>query len=149
MKVGIELNQNKKNKNSGKKCSDYSQLEKDFQEAQDNWEKNKDKSSWDKMFFFINLAVFNNINKKLNNILSKEVIEERALDITITIMTSIVKKRENNINWKIKKLSSFVYLPCLAIYSEKLQFEDKILDEKFLGNSDIDYGIYKNGVYYL
>ena len=110
------------------------------------------------MFTLINLAVFNCINKKLERILEREEIEGRALDITITIMNSILQKRSKGKVWKISKVSSFVHYPCFAIYNEKLQFEDKVLgvdsytvtDEE--GNTSImefEDSYMENGIYHL
>lgn len=149
----------KKSKKTQKRKKDYSKEEQDFQVAQTEWEKDKNnKVAWMKMFKLVNLAVFNNVNKKLEKVLSHDEIEQRSLDVTMNIMTGIIKKRDKNENWKIKKLSSFVHLPCLAIYSEKLKFDDKIKgedcfitkDEK--GNETIkeSLGAYRqNGITFL
>ena len=158
MNIGIELEQNQKHKISGRKKSNYEKLEREYQESQSHWDTYEDKPSWDKMFTLINLAVFNCINKKLERILEREEIEGRALDITITIMNSILQKRRKGKVWKISKVSSFVHYPCFAIYNEKLQFEDKVLGEDSYtvtddeGNTSImefEDSYMENGIYHL
>lgn len=129
MKTILELEQNQKHKISGRKKSNYEKLEKEYQEAQSHWEIYEDKPSWDKMFMLINLATFNCINKKLEFILDREEIEGRALDVTMDILSSLLNKKKKGEEWKINKVSSFVYYPCLAIYNKQLQFEDKVLGE--------------------
>lgn len=112
---------------------DYSEEEASFQKAQDSWEKNRDKNSWEMMFSLVLLAVFNCVNKKLEGKLEKEEIEQRSLDVAMNIMEGIRKKAAAGEAWKIQKLSSFVYLPCLSVYSKKQEFEDKILpSEKYM-----------------
>ena len=82
----------------------------------------------------------------------------RALDITITIMNSILQKRRKGKVWKISKVSSFVHYPCFAIYNEKLKFEDKVLGEGSYtvtddeGNTSImefEDSYMENGIYHL
>lgn len=136
MKTTLELEQNQKHKVSGRKKSNYEKLEKEYQEAQSHWEIHEDKPSWDKMFMLINLAVFNCINKKLEHILDREEIEGRALDVTMDILSSLLNKKKKGENWKINKVSSFVYYPCLAIYNKQLQFEDKVLGEEYYTTTD-------------
>ena len=147
------------NKRSGRKRNyDYELKEKEYQEAQEHWDKYQDKKSWDAMFLDIHLCVFNTINKKLERVLDKETIEERAMDITIGIMSNIKKRRDAGKPWKIGKVSSFVYLPCLSIYHEKLKFNDKILDQSAytyideMGNERImefEDSYMENGIYHL
>lgn len=202
VKIGIELNQEKINKRSGRKCQDFEVAEREYQIAQKEWKENKNNlKSWQKMFTLISTAVFNTCNRKLEHILDKEEIEQRAMDITCGIMAGIKKKRAEQekwdidaprlteevksmsffsrltgkakntlINstieivigkrpvWEIEKVSSAVYLPCLAIYSEKLQFEDKILGEDSYtvededGNTSImefEDSYMENGIYHL
>lgn len=158
MDIGIKLEQNDKHKISGRKRSNYEKLEKEYQEAQSHWDIYEDKPSWDKMFNLINLAVFNCVNKKLEHILDREEVEGRSLDITITIMNSLLQKKSKGKDWKISKVSSFVHYPCFAIYSEKLKFQDKVLGEDAYtvtddeGNSTImeyEDSYMKNGIYYL
>lgn len=135
------MEQNCKNKRSGRKCADYNKIEEQFQEDQKHWEEFKDKESWDKMFLAVQLAVFNCINKRLEKLLPRDEIEGRALDITCTIMQGILNKIEKGKDWKIEKLSSHVYKPCLAIYSESLKFYDQTLGEDafMITNEDGDY----------
>lgn len=130
MNIGIELEQNQKHKISGRKKSNYEKLEREYQEAQSHWDTYEDKPSWDKMFTLINLATFNWINKKLEFVLDREQIESRALDTAIIIMNSILQKRNKGKDWKLGKVSSYVHYACFSIYSEKLQFEDKVLGEE-------------------
>lgn len=136
MKTTLELEQNQKHKVSGRKKSNYEKLEKEYQEVQSHWEIHEDKPSWDKMFMLINLAVFNCINKKLEHILDREEIEGRALDVTMDILSSLLNKKKKGEEWKINKVSSFVYYPCLAIYNKQLQFEDKVLGEEYYTTTD-------------
>lgn len=158
MDIGIKLEQNDKHKISGRKRSNYEKLEKEYQEAQSHWEIYQDKPSWDKMFNLINLAVFNCVNKKLEHILDREEVEGRSLDITITIMNSLLRKKSKGKDWKISKVSSFVHYPCFAIYGEKLKFQDKVLGEDAYtvtdneGNTTImeyEDSYMKDGIYYL
>lgn len=48
--------------------------------------------------------------------------------------------------WETPKISSYAYLPCLALYKKQLQFEDKLLgqDEIEPDESDMDDGFYHN-----
>lgn len=131
--------QTKINKRTGRKCSDYSESEQLFQEAQKKWADDiNDKQAWDTMWSLIQQAVFNNVNSKLEGLLPKEEIEGRALDVTMTIMAGIKKKRENGKEWTIDKVSSYVYLPCLAIYNSKLKFADHLLTEDYYSGESED-----------
>lgn len=112
---------------------DYRQHEEEYQKWQDIFYNDTDNiEAWQKMFHFINLAVYNNINQKVQkasagkgkDILDKEKREARAIDITLNIMESIQRKIRDGREWRIDKLSSFVYLPCLYIYNEKYKRED-------------------------
>ena len=158
MKTILELEQNQKHKISGRKKSNYEKLEKEYQEAQSHWEIYEDKPSWDKMFMLINLATFNCINKKLEFVLDREEIEGRALDVTMDILSSILNKKKKGEEWKINKVSSFVYYPCLAIYNKQLQFEDKVLGEEYYTKTDDEGNTYikefkdskmENGIFHL
>lgn len=158
MKTILELEQNQKHKISGRKKSNYEKLEKEYQEAQSHWEIYEDKPSWDKMFLLINLAVFNCINKKLEFILDREEIEGRALDVTMDILSSLLNKKKKGEEWKINKVSSFVYYPCLAIYNKQLQFEDRVLGEEYYTKTDDEGNTYikefkdskmENGIFHL
>ena len=158
MKTILELEQNQKHKISGRKKSNYEKLEKEYQEAQSHWEIYEDKPSWDKMFMLINLATFNCINKKLEFVLDREEIEGRALDVTMDIFSSLLNKKKKGEEWKINKVSSFVYYPCLAIYNKQLQFEDKVLGEEYYTKTDDEGNTYikefkdskmENGIFHL
>lgn len=158
MKTILELEQNQKHKISGRKKSNYEKLEKEYQEAQSHWEIYEDKPSWDKMFMLINLATFNCINKKLEFVLDREEIEGRALDVTMDILSSLLNKKKKGEEWKINKVSSFVYYPCLAIYNKQLQFEDKVLGEEYYTKTDDEGNTYikefkdskmENGIFHL
>jgi hypothetical protein len=129
------------NKRSGRKCSNYEKLEKEYQEVQEHWEEYGDKPSWDRMFILINLAVFNAVNKKLEHLLEKEEIEGRALDITMNILRALLNKKERGEEWKLGKLSSAVHLPCKALYKKELQFNDKLLGEDAFTGEDSETGV--------
>ena len=125
----FKLEQNSVNKRSQRKCADYERLEAEYQEAQEHWELYQDQESWNRMWLGIQLAVFNAANKKLEGLLPQEEITERSTDITCNIIRSLLKKKKNGKKWKIDKLSSFAYLPCLALYSPALKHYDKLLTE--------------------
>lgn len=138
------------NKRTGKKQNyDYTQKELEFQNAQSEWEKDiHNVKAWQTMFNLIQLACFNNINKKLEKVIPKPEIESKSIDITLNIMELILKKRKNNQDWKIKKVSSYVYLPCLAIYKKQTQFEDNLLlGENYFINKDTDEEFTQNQTY--
>lgn len=153
------MEQNCINKRSGRKCQDFEKAEKDFQMAQVAWKANQsDKKAWDKMFLLIQTAVFNYMNKDLEFKLDRETIEERSLDITCNIMQSLINKRNKGLDWEIKKVSSFVGLPCMARFKESYKNWDKTLGEdSFITlNEDgkevmMEYedSVMKNGIYYL
>lgn len=132
----LTTDQNRNNRRSGKRCADYEQLEKEYQEAQEHWSLYQDAKSWERMWLGINLAVFNVCNMKLEGILPKDEIEDRASDITYNIIRSMLKKKKNGKPWKIEKLSSAVYLPCLALYSPALKHYDKLLTENKYTKTD-------------
>lgn len=134
--LDLTINQNRNNRRSGKRCADYEQLEKEYQEAQEHWSLYQDAKSWERMWLGINLAVFNVCNMKLEGILPKDEIEDRASDITYNIIRSMLKKKKNGKPWKIEKLSSAVYLPCLALYSPALKHYDKLLTENKYTKTD-------------
>ena len=117
----------KKHKISGRKRQDFDKAEVDFQIAQAKWALDEhDREAYDAMWFFIQTAVFNLLNKFLENKLPREDIEERSLDITCSIIKMIVKKRQKGLDWRIRKLSSAVYMPCLARFDKRLQFWDSM-----------------------
>lgn len=123
----LSVEQNKKNMRSGRKQRDFEQAEADYQTAQAEWENDiNNKKAWDTMWLLIQSAVFNNINKKLEKAVDKSVIEDYALDVTCNIMSGLKKKREDGKDWKINKVSSAVFLPCLAIYTESNKFNDRV-----------------------
>lgn len=111
------------------KDNGYSKDEKEFQDAQDHWEKDGDLKSWHIMYIKIQKACFNCINKKLVGKVPNTTVEDYSHDITLNILNQISKKRSRGEFWKIAKLSAFVHLPCMAIYQKQKEFEDKILDE--------------------
>lgn len=128
------------NKRTGKKQNyDYTEKEKEYQVAQDEWEKDiNNKEAWQAMFKLIQLACFNLINKKLEKVIPKKEIESKSIDITLNIMELIQKKRKNNQSWKINKVSSYVYLPCLAIYKKQTQFEENLSGENSFINEETE-----------
>lgn len=122
--------QNCINKRSGRKCRNFEEAEQEYQIAQAAWELDQNnKKAWDSMFILVNNAVFNSLNKDLEHKLAKEEIEGRSLDITMNIMRAILNKRKKGTPWKLGKLSSAVYLPCMAKYDKKWQFVDTCLLE--------------------
>ena len=78
-----------------------------FQEAYNDWTTNKDKASYDKMWFSIQFACGNiakSIYTKRNVIISDEDLEEIILDSTMYVMKFINK------GVRPDKLSSYCYL---------------------------------------
>lgn len=83
------------------------QNEANFQEAYDCWNKNKDKASYDKMWFNVQFACENiakSIYTKRNIIVPDEDLEEVILDSTMYVMKFINK------GVRPDKLSSYCYL---------------------------------------
>lgn len=107
--------------NGGK---DYKRAEEEFQKAQESYWTNKDKKSWDKMFFLIKDCCFNIIGKLTNYVLTIDDQNEKAIDVTLIIMERL--KRSNG-EKRIGKLSSYCYFDCKAIFKPQFQFEDKCL----------------------
>lgn len=94
-----------------------------FQEAYDCWNKNKDKASYDIIWFSIQFACENiakSIYTKRNVIISDEDLEEIILDSTMYVMKFINKGVHPN------KLSSYCYLRVLrTIQAPKKVWEDR------------------------
>jgi hypothetical protein len=94
-----------------------------FQEAYDCWNKNKDKASYDKMWFSVQFACGNiakSIYTKRNIIVPDEDLEEIILDSTMYVMKFI----NNGVH--PYKLSSYCYLRVLrTIQAPKKVWEDK------------------------
>ena len=94
-----------------------------FQDAYNCWNKNKDKASYDKMWFSIQFACGNiakSIYTKRNIIVPDEDLEEIILDSTMYVMKFINKGVHPN------KLSSYCYLRVLrTIQAPKKVWEDK------------------------
>ena len=94
-----------------------------FQEAYDCWNKNKDKASYDKMWFSVQFACGNiakSIYTKRNIIVPDEDLEEIILDSTMYVMKFINKGVHPN------KLSSYCYLRVLrTIQAPKKVWEDQ------------------------
>ena len=111
------------------KDNGYNADEKEFQKAQEHWEKYGDVKSWNVMYIKIQKACFNCINKKLVGKVPNSIIEDYSHDVTLNILSNISKKRQQGKFWKIAKLSAFVHMPCMSIYQKQKEFEDKILDE--------------------
>lgn len=132
------VSQNCINKRSGRKCRNFDEAEREYQEAQSAWELDQNnKKAWDTMFLLINAAVFNSLNKDLEFKLPKDEIEGRSLDITMNIMRALLNKRRKGQPWKIEKVSSAVHLPCMAKYDMRLQFADNCLSESWFIQDDI------------
>ena len=131
----FQLLRNKLSRDNG-----YNDDEKEFQTAQEHWEKKGDLKSWNIMYVKIQKACFNCINKKLVGKVPNSIIEDYSHDVTLNILSNISKKRQQGKFWKIAKLSAFVHMPCMSIYQKQKEFEDKILDESaytlFDGNSE-------------
>ena len=94
-----------------------------FQDAYNCWNKNKDKASYDKMWFSIQFACGNiakSIYTKRNIIVPDEDLEEIILDSTMYVMKFINNGVHPN------KLSSYCYLRVLrTIQAPKKVWEDK------------------------
>lgn len=94
-----------------------------FQEAYDCWNKNKDKASYDIIWFSIQFACENiakSIYTKRNVIISDEELEEIILDSTMYVMKFINKGVHPY------KLSSYCYLRVLrTIQAPKKVWEDQ------------------------
>ena len=94
-----------------------------FQDAYNCWNKNKDKASYDKMWFSIQFACENiakSIYTKRNIIVPDEDLEEIILDSTMYVMKFINKGVHPN------KLSSYCYLRVLrTIQAPKKVWEDQ------------------------
>ena len=94
-----------------------------FQEAYDCWNKNKDKASYDKMWFSVQFACGNiakSIYTKRNIIVPDEDLEEIILDSTMYVMKFINNGVHPN------KLSSYCYLRVLrTIQAPKKVWEDQ------------------------
>ena len=91
------------------------QNEANFQEAYDCWNKNKDKASYDKMWFSIQFACGNiakSIYTKRNIIVPDEDLEEIILDSTMYVMKFINK------GVRPDKLSSYCYLRVIKFIDE-------------------------------
>ena len=108
---------------------DYENNERDFQSAQSEWEKTGNDGAWKRMFSLIQLAVFNSVNNRLEGTLDTEEITQRSLDVTMDIMERMRRRKSEGKPWKIKRLSSFVHLPSLSVYDEKIKFADSLLGE--------------------
>ena len=111
-----------------------------FQDAYNCWNKNKDKASYDKMWFSIQFACGNiakSIYTKRNIIVPDEDLEEIILDSTMYVMKFINKGVHPN------KLSSYCYLRVLrTIQAPKKVWEDKNIVQMPRDNyKDIDIEI--------
>ena len=98
-----------------------------FRNAQEHYEKNKDLKSWQTMYLQIRKACFMALRKKTKNKIDYTILEGYADDITLNIMSNLSKKIAHGEFWKIEKLSSFVFLPCLAIFQKQRIFEDSVM----------------------
>lgn len=99
------------------------QNEANFQEAYNDWNINKDKASYDKMWFSVQFACGNiakSIYTKRNIIIPDEDLEEIILDSTMYVMKFINK------GVRPDKLSSYCYLRVLRFINEpKKVWEDQ------------------------
>lgn len=96
-----------------------------FQEAYNDWTTNKDKASYDKMWFSVQFACGNiakSIYTKRNIIVPDEDLEEIILDSTMYVMKFINKGVRPN------KLSSYCYLRVRRFIDEpKKVWEDQYI----------------------
>lgn len=97
-----------------------------FQEAYNDWSANKDKASYDKMWFSIQFACENiakSIYTKRNVIISDEDLEEIILDSTMYVMKFINK------GVRPDKLSSYCYLRVRRFIDEpkKIWYDKNIM----------------------
>lgn len=151
--------QNCINKRSGRRCRNFEEAEAEYQTAQSEWEKDiNNKKAWDKMWNLINAAVFNSLNKDLEYKLSREIIEERAMDITCNVMSALKNKRAKGKDWKVGKVSSLVHPFCLAKYKadwqnwDQIGFEDSFTYTDEDGNEtmmEFEDSAMKGGVYQI
>ena len=114
-----------------------------FQEAYNDWSANKDKASYDKMWFSVQFACGNiakSIYTKRNVIISDEDLEEIILDSTMYVMKFINK------GVRPDKLSSYCYLRVLRFINEpKKVWEDQHIVQMPQDNyKDIDMEIAEN-----
>src|SRR5574344_376953 len=117
-----------------------------FQEAYDCWNKNKDKASYDKMWFSVQFAC-GNIAKtnytKRNNIVTDEDLEEIILDSTMYVMKFINKGVHPD------KLSSYCYLRVRRFIDEpkKVWYDQNMTQMPSDKYRDIDMEIESNDNY--
>lgn len=114
--------------------------EANFQSAYNDWSKNKDKASYDKMWFSVQFACGNiakAIYTRRNVIIPNEDLEEIILDSTMYVMKFINK------GVRPDKLSSYCYLRVLRfIDSPKKVWEDQHIMQMPQDNyKDIDMEI--------
>ena len=114
-----------------------------FQEAYNDWSKNKDKASYDKMWFSVQFACGNiakSIYTKRNVIISDEDLEEIILDSTMYVMKFINK------GVRPDKLSSYCYLRVRRFVDEpkKVWYDQHIMQMPQDNYKDIDMEIAEN-----
>lgn len=114
-----------------------------FQDAYNDWSTNKDKASYDKMWFSVQFACGNiakSIYTKRNIIVPDEDLEEIILDSTMYVMKFINK------GVRPDKLSSYCYLRVLRFINEpKKVWEDQHIVQMPQDNyKDIDMEIAEN-----
>lgn len=124
--------QNKTHRISGRKCQDFEVAEKEYQTAQKEWKEDESNlEAWKKMFSLMNTAVFNVCNKKLEGVIDKEEIEERALDITCVVMDGIKKKRDKQKHWDLQFPEIIKEVESLSFFS-RLTSKDKKYLTKYI-----------------
>lgn len=105
--------------------------------AYDSYAKdNTNKEAWNMMWRCTQITCFNIINRITKHYLSKEELNDYALDVTCTIMSKV-----KDTGVRPNKLTSYCYLPCLAIFAKQRQFEDGLI----YGEVESD----DNGRYYV
>ena len=119
------------------------QNEANFQEAYDSWNINKDKASYDKMWFSVQFACGNiakSIYTKRNIIVPDEDLEEIILDSTMYVMKFINK------GVRPDKLSSYCYLRVRRFIDEpkKVWYDKNIMQMPQDNYKDIDMEIMDN-----
>ena len=116
------------------------QNEANFQEAYNDWSANKDKASYDKMWFSVQFACGNiakSIYTKRNIIIPDEDLEEIILDSTMYVMKFINK------GVRPDKLSSYCYLRVRRFIDEpkKVWYDKNIMQMPQDNYKDIEMEI--------
>lgn len=113
------------------------EIEDTFQKIQEHYLEYKDLESWHKMYFYINNCVGNIIKSKIKGLVLRD-LDGMITDATLSIMNRYKKSEK----FRIEKLSSYCYTPCLyPLYNDKKKFNDKILSlNAYLEDTFIEEG---------